>query len=473
MTFVGSEAGPIRRFLAKIWQRRKKINVFDVFTPTTQAKANFVRRPRVENRLHSALKTPGTQIVVYGESGSGKSTLLLNELARINRSYVTTRCTTNDSFGSILLEAFDQLDKWVATQRAEKKQSETLNDLSLQIGELKAGASGHDTRSSEILYSPLVSPQLTPQKLGQLLGVAGKAWVIEDFHKIPAAEKPALAQTLKVFSDLAADYPLVRIIVIGATDSAKEVVEHDREMNTRVAEIYVPPLDEDELSEILLNGGRLMNVSFDKVRGEVVRHSVGVASVAHQLALNCLLNMGIEEPSERRKRVSDSDLSAAAEQYVLQSSATLKDRFDKGVVRVRVRHFDNGRLIVRALAELPIEGALHSELLGEIRKIEPDYPSGNLTVNVKALMTEEKGSLVRKSADGRFRFSEPLLQTYARLAFVPVGPKPVNSIDDFDDIYLESLSRLLATSLHSRRELGASTFEFDKSSSVIETIRLS
>jgi ABC-type transport system involved in cytochrome bd biosynthesis fused ATPase/permease subunit len=51
-------------------------SVFEVFTPTTQARVNFVERDTVNDRLVDALRTPGKQIVMYGDSGSGKSTLL-------------------------------------------------------------------------------------------------------------------------------------------------------------------------------------------------------------------------------------------------------------------------------------------------------------------------------------------------------------------------------------------------------------
>ncbi|CAN5292377.1 hypothetical protein BH11ACT4_BH11ACT4_18250 [soil metagenome] len=435
------------QFLARHLRRRAKVNVFEVFTPTTQARANFVKRPTVERRLETALRTPGTQVIVFGESGSGKSTLLLNQLSEMRRGHVTTRCTASDTFGSILLAAFDQLDQWVATQRAERNQSETLDEIAIQIGELKAGTSSRQVRGTDTTFAPIVGPQLAPQKLGQLLGAAGKSWIIEDFHKIPSAEKVALAQTLKVFSDLAIDYPLVRIVVVGATDSAKEVVEYDPEMNTRVSEVYVPPLDEPELRRILENGGKLLNASFGLVSAELIRHSVGVASVAHHLALNCMLHLGIEKPADRMRLVRREDLKAAAEQYVQQSSATLKERFDKGVVRVRVRHFDNGRLIIGALAVLPMEGALHSEILAEIQKTEPDYPSGNLTTNAKALMTEEKGALVRKGTDGRFRFAEPLLHTYARLVFVKSNESTIG------DLFAESLTALFSSGLYSSLEI--------------------
>ena len=64
-------------------------------------------------------------------------------------------------------------------------------------------------------------------------------WVIEDFHKVPEKENTALSQAFKIFSDVAFEYPAVKIVAIGAADSAREVVQHIRRCAT-VAELYVP-----------------------------------------------------------------------------------------------------------------------------------------------------------------------------------------------------------------------------------------
>src|SRR5688572_14807734 len=87
-------------------------SVFDVFTPTTQANINFVARDAVNDRLVDAIRTPGKQLVVYGETGSGKSTLLQRKLNELYTDHITTRCSSTSTFESILLDAFDQLDKF-------------------------------------------------------------------------------------------------------------------------------------------------------------------------------------------------------------------------------------------------------------------------------------------------------------------------------------------------------------------------
>ena len=93
----------------------------------------------------------------------------------------------------------------------------------------------------------VIAPQLTAQTLARFLGEAGCCWVLEDFHKIAARHKKRLAQMLKLFLDMSYDYPHLKIIALGAVDTAREVIEYDNEMRTRVAEIHVPLMTEEEL----------------------------------------------------------------------------------------------------------------------------------------------------------------------------------------------------------------------------------
>lgn len=51
-----------------------KDNLSEIFTPTRPANLTYVERDKESEQLIRALKTPGKQIIVYGNSGSGKTT---------------------------------------------------------------------------------------------------------------------------------------------------------------------------------------------------------------------------------------------------------------------------------------------------------------------------------------------------------------------------------------------------------------
>lgn len=399
------------------------LSVFDVFTPTTQARVNFVDRPAINDQLVDALSTPGKQLIVYGETGSGKSTLLLNKLEQTYAGHVTSRCSAAMTFEQLILDGFDHLSPYYVDGRTTSKTSGVAARLESDFLFIKASLDATRSATAELSQRRMLPPQLTPQRLGEFLGAHGLCWLVEDFHKMPPDAKLRLAQSLKVFSDLAAQYPDVRIIAVGATDTARQVVEYDREMFGRVSELLVPLMNEDELTAIITNGQRLLKVDFGRLAQPIAQYAVGVASVCHQLALNVCLERHVRVPAPSAVRFSEDDLKRAMERYVRESSDTLKAAFDAALMRHRVRKYDNCREILTVLATGPLAGMRHSDILARIRETHREYPPANLTVYLRDLTTERRGNLLRSSPDGNYRFADPLHHTFAQATLLP-GRRP-------------------------------------------------
>lgn len=111
--------------------------VYDVFTPTIPAKLTFVERDGINNKLVNALRTPGKQIVVYGQSGSGKTTLLINKLHQLYSFHLTSRCMKGLSFESLLLDAFDQLAPYYCSENTVGSNKTISADLSNEYFSIK------------------------------------------------------------------------------------------------------------------------------------------------------------------------------------------------------------------------------------------------------------------------------------------------------------------------------------------------
>ena len=392
-------------------------SVYDVFTPTTQARVNFISRHGIEKGLEAALRTPGKQIVIYGESGSGKSTLLVNALERLGIARITTRCSNRSTFETVVLDAFDQLDPFLAESITAVHESSLAATLETQFAAIKSQLAATLKESTSETRRRVLPPQLTPQRLGMFLAASKLCWVLEDFHKVPESEKSSISQTLKIFSDLGAEHPTLRIVALGATDTAREVVQFDREMKNRVAEIHVPLMNERELRGVLDNGAALLNVGFQAIAADVVAFSAGLASVTHHFALNACLDCGVEDTRQIRMLLDSRNMEAAISRYIEESSDTLKSLFDLALIRQRERRYDNTKLILKALASGPIEGLTHAEVRAEIQKEHRDYPAGNVTTYLRQLQEPGRGAVVRQSAEGKYRFSDPILHSYARALF--------------------------------------------------------
>ena len=110
-----------------------RFHVVDVFTPTTPARATFVERISSNEKLVDALRTPGKQVVVYGHTGSGKTTLLVNKLHQLYENHITTRCTSQMTFESIIFNAFDQLSPFVTTESVSKESRQFSSQISAVV----------------------------------------------------------------------------------------------------------------------------------------------------------------------------------------------------------------------------------------------------------------------------------------------------------------------------------------------------
>jgi len=402
-----------------------KVSASDVFTPGKPAQLTFVEREELNAQLVDALRTPGKQVVVYGPSGCGKSTLLLNKLHQLYPEHITVRCTAATTFESLLVGAFDLLDPYYAASASIKRSSSLTASVGQDYLKIKSSIEAAVSHETQVDLARVVPLQLTPQRLAQFCGAAECCLVLEDFHKVPVAEKTKVAHIMKVFMDMAVEYATVKIIAIGAVDTAREVIKYDPDMRNRVAEIAVPLMSEDELVEIIDKGETLLQMSFGNVKQPIASYSSGLAAVCHQLGLNICFASGIYQTCDAVMLVTEEQLHLAVERYLRDASDTLKAVFDLALRRQRSRRFDNTRLVLQAMTRLGSAGGSHAEILKEIRRTEADYPPGNATAYLRALQSSAKGSVVRyDSTSGKYHFSDPLYLAYAQCMFQPAKRRP-------------------------------------------------
>lgn len=421
------------------WRRWKKqprpapgvaspqVRLDTVFTPSRPANQAYVKREGPEQDLRTALKTPGTQIVIYGESGAGKSSLAHRVMADLGRTRIVTSCDAATSYEDVLTSGFHQIGA-NATTGVRQTDEATVGAKGTVGVPGVAGAESHTswTVNNEKLYSPVVEAPRTAEHLARRLGAAGVSWIIDDFHKVSDETKESLAHALKVFSDMSQEFPRTTIVVLGAANTPAEVWGSPANLPGRLASIEVPPLTPEELGAILDTGSELLNVDFSKVRTEIIRHSVGLASVTHALAFMSCQELGVEDPAAECVLVTPAALEAAKRSYGRTRAPQVREAFEKALAVVqRKRKFDNYALILSALASFGESGATHSELYLKIRQTEPDYPSGNLTTYIVRLQKDDRGAVIRKTLGGQYRFSTPLMHTHARMLF------DINAVDTF------------------------------------------
>ena len=388
------------------------LQVSEVFTPSTPAKVGFIDRAEINDRLVNALKTPGKQIVVYGHSGNGKTSLLENKLIETYEHHITTRCMTGMKFDDLIINAFDQLEPFYVSSSLGTSKSE----LSASYSAFKTQIGGVFSTEISAEKRRILSPQINPQTLGKFLGSAKACWVLEDFHKIDNSEKTKLAQMMKIFMDMSCDFPDLKIIALGATDTARQVIEYDNEMRNRVAEIHVPLMTSEEIKKVIKKGEGLLNVRFspNTIVG-ISKISNGIAAVCHNLCLQMCYSAGITSTFTDKIpfHIENEHYKKAIDNYIEEASDTIKMTFEKALKLPR-SGVNNAEIILQALSQLKEEGVARRELLAKIKLDHKSYTDNRLKSHLDKLCTKERGAAIRYNQNsGVYSFSEPVFRAYA------------------------------------------------------------
>jgi len=422
----------------------------EVFTPTTPARIAFVDRDEVNDRLVNALTTPGKQIVVYGHSGTGKTTLLVNKLQQLYEDHITTRCMKGLKFEQLILDAFDQIAPFYTSEKSKSKKSQASVELSSSYNLLSAKIGSATNEESGEKRTRMLPPQLTAQALGKFLGGIKACWVLEDFHKIDESEKQRLSQLMKVFMDLSDEYPELKIVAIGAVDTARQVVEYDNELRYRVAEINVGLMTEEEIISIIRKGETALNIRFNpEIKKTVARHSNGLASVCHHLCLNMcdaadILTTYDGEPYQLTKKHCE----IAVKTYVDEASDSIKSAFGKALKLRRKNEFNNAETIFRALSTLQETGVARYDILKRIQRTNQNYLDKTLKGYLTKLCTEEYGSVLRfDSSSGVYSFSDPIYRAYALAMY---KKPPAATLEDDSELLSKNFSVYLTSILRDR-----------------------
>lgn len=397
----------------------EKYQVNAVFTPTTPARIAFVERNNINDKLVNSLTTPGKQIVVYGHSGSGKTTLLVNKLNQVYGTHITTRCMKGMKFEQIILDAFDQLAPFFKSERTSAIKKTVAAEISASYLALQNKLQTNEVVESGQKEVRILPPQLTAQTLGRFMGVSNSCWVLEDFHKIEDSEKDKLSQLMKIFMDLADEYIDLKIIALGAVDTARQVVDYDPEMRNRVAEVRVDLMSETEIMEVIAKGEQVLNLIIPvEIKKLIAQYSNGLASVCHHLCLYMCNAEGIYETCRTPFTMTKASFEKALKMYAEEASDSIRSTFDKALKQRRKSAFQNQDLILRSLSTFKERGASRIEIHKKIRQNNPNYPEKNTSNWLPKLMTPEYGEIVRyDSNSGLYSFTDPIYRAFALVYF--------------------------------------------------------
>lgn len=387
----------------------------EVFTPAKPARVSFINRNKINKRVVRALETPGMQIVVYGHTGSGKTTLLENKFYEVYDKHIRTNCMIGSTFEQIILDAFEQLAEFYVDEVINNKKTKISSSLKINYLAIKASLGVGIEEVKGVKQKRILPPQLSPQNLGRLMGAAGYCWVLEDFHKVNEEDKIKLSQLMKVFMDMSDEYSDLKIIALGAVNTAREVVKSDGEMRRRLSEIKVPLMHDSEIKEILTKGENSLNVIFGtELKEKIAHYCNGLPAIAHKLAYLMCDGAAIRETLHKSQSYdfTESDLVLAVQEYIEEESDTIKRVFDNALTH------NKGENTIRALFYTGQDGGNIDELFGYCKEFNIRIQKNHLEATLDELSSSKFSEIIKFDEDSHFySFSDPFFRSFALTFF--------------------------------------------------------
>jgi len=425
-----------------IWIKEKKYLLRDVFTPSSAAHLTYVDRPDLDEQIEKALEIKGHQIIIYGHTGSGKTTFIENLLKKDNKNYITTNCMSETTFNNLVTDAFDKLNPYYLAEIEDKETNTISTELKASYFTIDATLKGEIGEEHNEKMTRALPLQLTPQRLADFLGASNTVWVIDDFHKVLLEERTKFSQMLKVFVDSANKHPNIKVIAIGAVGTARDVVNYDAELNTRIAEIYVPLLNNEELESIISKGEGYLNLEFTvDLKKAITTYSSSLAAVCHHLCNNICFVNDIKETLDKKRTFDKDSLENAIKGYVNSNSDTHKKTLDRVFKDDSEGNFK--RVLKVICNELSKEEQNVKEIAHLLHKRSITFKKEKLTEILTALTTVEFGEILRYDENsGKYSFSNPFFKAYTKMCFDNDHNK-IDTSDEFISITVRQLFELI------------------------------
>lgn len=215
---------------------------------------------------------------------------------------------------------------------------------------------------------------------------------------------------LKVFIDYANKYPKLKVICIGAVDTAREIVKLDNNLKQRVYECEIPLLTDTEIKEIVVRGCELLNIEMTKDLIErIVHYSNQLGALAHQLSYDVCECEGIIKSQVKRKHLSGEKFSNAVEGYIDARSDTLREVYEKAVKDPL------GWYILKTFANRPLSKLSLKTISKKVNTAEHPFSENEIALKLAELSTVEMGILRSDFNSSMFSISDPFWGAFIKM----------------------------------------------------------
>lgn len=239
----------------------------DVFGVTRDLPLNYVTRESVDGKFIDSLAR-NQHIVIYGSSKQGKTSLRKKCLE--DDDYIVISCQNRWSLAElhtcILKECGFSVKQ--STEKSVSGKHKIVAEIEGKgkipfISEARAQGSYEYERESEI-KDTLVPLELDPEDTNDIIRALEqiefkKYIVLEDFHYLPDDTQRDFSFALKTFHEKSK----LSFIIVGVWREENRLIGFNGDLTDRVLSVDVDTWGKSSLTQVITEGGYLLNVQFD------------------------------------------------------------------------------------------------------------------------------------------------------------------------------------------------------------------
>ena len=401
-----------------------KLKPEDVFTPAAPAVGSIVyaRRRGPEQQFEDTLNEQGTQVLVYGDSAIGKTSFVLTELRHKKIDHIRVQCSNKMTWDQISHELLRQLKEGIEHREVTAKVISP--ELSVNVYVAKAKLAGETSKQIEKLLGGHLG---TVQHITDVLCKKEISLVIDDFEKAKVSHtKVSVANLAKNLSDRAGGGKAGRVIVVGISDSADDLIGADLSIASRLRALHIPRMNDEEM-ELILNVGfsKLGIIGEGTVIKSLATYFGGFPKYAHGIGLG--VSRAVFAAGERN--ITHGSVQRGIRTFLRLYCKSVKVRYDKATT-VRYKPKQEYLLVVKGLsdigaagpftldeAKLAIEQYMRVGSRGTNKPVEAfEMEKDKLKRILNRLSRPERGSMfTRSKITGCYSYSDPLSPIFINL----------------------------------------------------------
>jgi GTPase SAR1 family protein len=406
------------------------IAVGKTFQPRTPISTRQLFAGRWEQctAIMDAVNQKGLHVIIFGERGVGKTSLanvlgiFLDVMEQdrktgINlnpRLVVKVNVHQGDTFAVAWNRVFEEVS-WF-----ENKPTIGINPSVVSTRTTLKEAFG-------------ISDTPTIDEVRRTLGSLPRSVLIfDEFDRGSAELRTAFTDTIKALSDYAVDST---VIIVGVSDTVDHLIRDHASIVRAVVQIQLPRMNERELSEILENGEKALNIKFDQNAAKlIVRMSQGLPHYTHLVGLHAT-----RQAVDRLSRVVQvDDVHKSFEKAIQQAVQTIQEKY---LLSIRSAHKD--ALYDKVILACAAASSAAKDALGYFHPADAVAPLSSILKRENVIIAtfqkhmnefceKERGPVLERSGVPRaykYRFHDPMMPPYIFMTAIANGSITIEEIN--------------------------------------------